>query len=169
MTGTAAKFGSEEDPRLETARKRLRESVGQADTLEAIREIVTGLVGCEEMGIFIVDQGNSELFWSFGIDAEQHRTLDKFEASALQCVLRGECYIAPSGYGAGYSSSSLQVFVPILCNGRTAVLVMLRLLPQKTSFDDSDIRLVNLLSHEAGKGLFDTVPNAEARAARRKG
>ena len=146
-----------EDARLEAAQHRLRESVGPVDTLEAIREIVTGLVGCEEIALFTVAQGKSTLFWSFGIDPKQHQTLDTFEEPALQRVLDGEFYLAKAAgqQRASMNNPPLRVFVPIRMNSRTvAVLVMLRLLPQKVAFDESDIRLVKLLSNEAGRRLF---------------
>jgi GAF domain-containing protein len=150
------------DPRLEAARKRLRESVGQADTLEAIREIVGNLLGCEEIGLFTIGQANepgqSGLLWSFGIDPEQHGTLAVFDRSALHRALQGEIHVARvAGDGPGNQGNQrLRAFIPIRRDGRiVAVLVMLRLLPQKLAFDEADINLVNLLSDEAGRLLFD--------------
>jgi len=155
----------ENDPRLEAAQKRLRESVSQADALDAIREIVTNLLGCEEIGLFTVEQGKSGLLWSLGIDPQQHGTLDTFDASALQCVLEGEYHIAQVAHeGQNHRAEpALRVFVPICLNGNTvAVLVMLKLLPQKLGFDEADIRLVKLLSRETGKALFERSASAEA-------
>jgi hypothetical protein len=150
------------DPRLEAARKRLRESVGQADTLEAIREIVGNLLGCEEIGLFTLGQANEPgsggLLWSFGIDPQKHGTLAVFDRSALQHTLRGEIHLAPVANNgpANLGNPPLRAFIPIRRNGRiVAVLVMLRLLPQKLAFDEADINLVNLLSDEAGRLLFD--------------
>jgi hypothetical protein len=147
------------DPRLEAARKRLRESAGQADTLEAIREIVSNLLGCEEIGLFTLGQANepaqSGLLWSFGIDPQEHGTLAAFDRSALHRALQGEIHVAPVA-SDGPSNQPLRAFIPIRRNGRiVAVLVMLRLLPQKLAFDEADINLVNLLSDEAGRLLFD--------------
>jgi hypothetical protein len=152
-----------QDPRLEAARKRLRESVGQADTLEAIREIVTNLLGCEEIGLFTMKNGNGALLWSFGIDTEKHATLDSFEEAELQRALKGELYVKRVADEAFAEHPPLRAFIPILHHGRTAaVLVMLKLLPQKLGFDDADIDLVNLLSSEAGRALFDGSANANA-------
>jgi hypothetical protein len=162
---TARGVSRREDPRLEAAQRRLRESVGQSDTLEAIREIVTNLLGCEEIGLFTVEEGNSGLFWSFGIDPQRHGTLDTFEESALHRVLQGEFHVAQTAHeGHGnHGNPPLRAFVPICLNGRTvAVLVMLKLLPQKLGFDEADIDLVKLLSSETGKALFDGSANANA-------
>lgn len=153
------------DPRLEAAQRRLRESVSRADTLEAIREIVTNLLGCEEIGLFALGRGERGLLWSFGIDPQQHGSLDSFDESALQDVLRGECHIARVTHEGQFHhvSPALRVFVPICLDGQTVgVLVMLKLLPQKLGFDEADIKLANLLSAETGKALFDRSANVGA-------
>jgi hypothetical protein len=165
-TAAAAAMSAGDDPRLEAAQKRIRGSVGQADTLEAVREIVTNLLGCEEVGLFTISgKTNSGLLWSFGIDTERHGTLDAFDKTVLHQVMQGEMHIAQLDH-AGYEHHHhppLRVFAPIRWNGETvAVLVMLTLLPQKMSFDESDINLVKLLSAETGKALFDRSPNANA-------
>lgn len=166
-TAAAAAMSRCDDPRLEAAQRRIRESVGQADTLEAVREIVTNLLGCEEIGLFSVsgDKVNSGLLWSFGIDTERHGTLDAFDKEVLRRVMQGEMHIAQLNHTEyeNYDHPPLRVFAPIRANGQiVAVLVMLTLLPQKVSFDESDINLVKLLSAEAGKALFDRSPNANA-------
>jgi chemotaxis protein CheD len=152
-----------EDPRLQAAQKRLRESVDRVDALEALREIVSNLLGCEEMALFTMESGRSGLLWSFGIDPQRHGTLDSFEAASLAHALHGECHIAQMANEASDAGPSLRVFVPIFWNGRiVAVLVMLQLLPQKVGFDQADLKLVKLLSEEAGKALFGR--NATAHA-----
>jgi chemotaxis protein CheD len=152
-----------EDPRLQAAQKRLRESVDHADALEALREIISNLLGCEEIALFTLESGRSGLLWSFGIDPLRHGTLDSFEASSLEHVLRGECHIAEIANDASEAGRSLRVFVPISWNGRfVAVLVMLQLLPQKVSFDQADLKLVKLLSVEAGAALFGRAAPAHA-------
>ncbi len=162
MTASAA-ISKFEDPRLEAAQKRLRESVDRADTLEAIREIVTNLLGCEEIGLFTVERGNGGLLWSFGIDTQRHGTLDSFDESALRRVMQGEFHVAQVDHEehTRYENPPLRIFVPIRLHGRTVgVLVMLKLLPQKLGFDKADINLVKLLSDETGKALFESSANA---------
>lgn len=161
----ASGIAKREDPRLEAAQGRLRESVGQADTLEAIREIVTNLLGCEEIGLFTVGRANSGLLWSFGIDPRQHESLDAFDQTVLHRVLQGEFHVARVAHEgqSDQENPPLRVFVPIRRNGCTvAVLVMLKLLPQKISFDEADINLVKLLSDETGRTLFEESANASA-------
>ena len=159
-----------DDAGFETAQRRLRESISPGDTLEAVREIAAGLLGCEEIALFTVDHGKSTLFWSFGIDPKRHKTLDTFEEPALQRVLHGEFHLAKAvgKQHADMANPPLRVFVPIRMNSRTvAVLVMLSLLPQKIAFDESDIRLLKLLSNETGRGLFGAGMDARPKAARR--
>jgi len=164
MTAAAPGMSHREDPRLKAAQTRLRESVSEADALEAIREIVTNLLGCEEIGLFKLEEGQSGLHWSLGIDAERHGTLDSFQESELQQALRGELQVVQTaGEGHTQGRAPIRVFVPIHANGRTAaVLVMLKLLPQKVDFDESDLRLVKLLSEEAGRALFGPSPKVGA-------
>jgi len=164
MTASAPGMSQGEDPRLKAAQKRLRESVSEADALEAIREIVTNLLGCEEIGLFKLEQGRSGLHWSFGIDANRHGTLDAFQESDLERVLQGELHVVQaSGEGRQREKGPIRVFVPIRFDGRTAaVLVMLKLLPQKIDFDEADLRLVKLLSNEAGRALFGRSEKADA-------
>jgi hypothetical protein len=158
-----------DDPRVEAARKRIHESVSQADALEAVREIVTNLLGCEEIGLFVVGRekpkNGSGLLWSFGIDPVRYGTLDAFDKAVLQRVMQGEMQVFQLDHADGKKQDHppLRVFVPLRSNGETvAILVMLTLLPQKVSFDESDINLVKLLSAEAGKALFDRSANANA-------
>jgi len=170
MTTATSKVREWHDARLEAAQQRLRESSGQTDTLEALREIVTGLLGCEQIGLFTVDHGKSRLFWSFGIDAQHHETLESFPGFVLEHVMQGEFQLVEAaGRQRGNDSSrSLQVFLPIRMDGRTlAVLVMVKLLPQKIGFDESDFQLFNLISNKTGRALFDS--DSHARAARKDG
>jgi len=94
MTASAPQMSQGHDPRLEAAHKRLSETGNQAEAFEAIREIVTNLLGCEEMGIFAPVDGNSKLLWSFGIDTQRYTSLEGFEKSAMRQVNSGECHIA---------------------------------------------------------------------------
>jgi CheY-like chemotaxis protein len=116
MTASAPQMSQGVDPRLEAAHKRLSETGSQADAFEAIREIVTNLLGCEEMGIFAPADGNSKLLWSFGIDTERYTSLEGFEKSAMRQVKSGECHIAQvAGEDDPSHSDSLpRAFVPIL-------------------------------------------------------
>lgn len=158
-----ASAATSRDPRMDAAQSRLRESGGQADALEAIREIVANLLGCEEIAVFAAKNGNSGLLWSFGIDVQKYATLDSFQESALPLVLRGELHIAQAKNNEPGGDPTLRAFIPILKDGRTvAVLVMLKLLPQKCGLDEADINLLHFLSTEVGRTLFDRSESTNA-------
>jgi hypothetical protein len=138
---------------VEVARRRLRESLGQHEALEAIREIVANLLGSEEMGIFEVDRGERALplLWSFGIDPQKHARLDASSDAVVSRVIEGIPHIEDVG-----GSTPFSVLLPIRSKGQTvAILAVLRLLPQKSGLDESDLLLLRLLSDEAGKALFE--------------
>lgn len=149
----------DKDLHLEVAQRRLRESTDQSDALQAIREIVTNLLGSEEIAIFKVrpEEAILRLFWSFGLDAARHGTLDTLRSPILQRVIEGEPYLkgAVEGGKKGEAVAGFNAFVPLRSGRQTvAVLAIRALLPQKACFDESDVQLVQLLSGEAGKALF---------------
>lgn len=143
------------DPRQDAARKRLRESRDHLDACEAIREIVSNLMGCEEMALVRLDRasGRASLIWSFGIDPEAFRLPVEFHKSALPALIVGEaCIEENSGEAAG---APVTAFVPIQFKGATAaVLILFKLLPQKSRIEAPDRALFAVLSREAGKPLF---------------
>jgi hypothetical protein len=152
------------DLRLEAARKRLAESSGQEDALEAVREIVANFLGSEEMGLFKVDRRSAafRVFWSFGIDAENYDLPRALGEVGLQRVMRGECHVETPARNRS-ATAKVQAFVPICCAHQTiAVLAILRLLPQKIDFDKSDIELFKLLSNEAAQPLFGAKAHSKA-------
>jgi len=145
------------DSRLHAARKRLNESVGQEDAIEGLREIVANFIGSEEMGLFLVDRktGIPRSFWSFGADLEGHDLAQTMGESALGQVMRGEFHVRGSETAHSGATGKIQVFIPIrVANTTIAILAILRLLPQKSGFDPSDIELFNFLSNEAAHSLF---------------
>jgi hypothetical protein len=152
------------DLRLEAARKRLAESSGQEDALEAVREIVANFLGSEEMGLFKVDRRSAtfQVFWSFGIDSENYDLPRALGEIGLQRVMRGECHVEIPSRNRSMVAK-VQAFVPICCAQQTvAVLAILRLLPQKIAFDKSDMELFKLLSNEAARPLFGASAHSKA-------
>jgi hypothetical protein len=163
-TKTASAARANEDPRQDAARTRLRESRDRADAIEGMREVVTNLLGCEEVGLYAVEQGKSSLLWSFGIDRQKHATLDAFKGPALNRLLRGEFQVVQITRQAPENGTPfVQVLVPICRSERTvAVLVMFKLLPQKTGFVEADLKLLKVLSEETAKAVFGRAASANA-------
>ncbi len=157
------------DAKVEAARRRLRECMDAAETLEAIREIVSNLLGCETMHLFRFDSKTGELypFWSFGIHAANRPMIDALNEPASYCAALGSTYIArdlevQSSEG---HHPKLNVFVPIRFRGEvTAVLALPQFLPQKLGFDKIDNEIFQILSEEAGRMLF--YEEADAAAAK---
>jgi len=151
-----------EDFRLGAARRRLAESTGQTDAIEALREIAGNFLGSEEIGLFEIDRktGDIQLLWCFGIDPKQCHLLGALGDVGLQRMLVGKCHVAfVADDGAG-SEPRTEAFVPIrLADHTVAILAILRLLPQKQGFDRQDMDLLALLSDEAGKALFGSTLN----------
>ncbi len=137
--------------------------MNREDALEAIRDIVTNLLGSEEIALFSVEKGRAvlSLYWSFGIDAVRHRTLLASEHPVLRRVIEGEPYLG-GAFAAQQHTDLLNAFnalVPIRWGSQTvAVLAIRSLLPQKTGLEESDIQLLRFLSGEAGKALFGRKP-----------
>jgi hypothetical protein len=148
----SSEFG---DLRLEAARRRLREVSSRDDVFEALREVVTNLLGCEEMGLFSAQTDESDLLWSFGVEARDHKKLTDSDNAGLNEVRRGEIYVEMTADGRIGGGSPHRVFIPIYAEGRVAgVLVLLKLLPQKVDFDETDMKVAMVLSHEVGRKVF---------------
>jgi hypothetical protein len=158
-TSTLKDFG------LQVAQRRLADTAGREDTLEAIRDIVTNLLGSEEIALFTMDQRREvlSLLWSFGIPAARIRRLVAGTNPILQRVMDGKPYLggARANRQDGDPIDEFNALVPILLDGCTvAVLGIRNLLPQKAALDESDVELLSFLSTEAGKTLFGRKPNA---------
>jgi hypothetical protein len=143
--------------RLSTARKRLAASRNQQDALEGLREIVGTFLGSEEIGLFTVDSKTSRFkaFWSFGIDLANYDLCKALGEGGRERVMRGEYYINLAGVDHSGSEKLIQAFIPIKFEARiAAILAIMRLLPQKNGFDQSDFELFRLLTNDAGAPLF---------------
>ena len=147
------------DLRPDAARKRLRECKSQPEACEAIREIVSNLLGCEEMAVyqFALKHPKVSLVWSFGIEPEAYPAKDLFDDSGLARVIAGEVYVDEGAIRADAAGRRAKVSaaVPIQFQGKTAAaLTLFRLLPQKTTIDQFDRELFAVISAEAGQALF---------------
>lgn len=143
--------------RLGTARKRLSESTDEHDAIEAVREIVGALLGCEEIGLFKVDDADESfsVCWSFGADLENYDLRKSLGTEGRRRVLQGECHVDLVKGSHSGSTERAQAFIPIRSANQTiGILAILRLLPQKIAFDAHDMDLFRLLSDEAAAPLF---------------
>jgi len=157
--GSLAAVEEPGDPRVAAARKRLRECRDQKSACEVVREIVSNLLGCEEMALFEVNRRQQKLalIWSFGVEPRKLHLPQRLSDSALSAVLVGEACIAQvcGHVGSAGDKDKASAFVPIHFAGQIAgVLALLRLLPQKTNLDELDRAVLAVISSEAGKPLF---------------
>lgn len=155
----AAAHEETRDARPDAARKRLRECKSQAEAFEAIREIVSNLLGCEEMALFGLNrrQRRFSLLWSFGMEDKTFHLPNLFVEAALPGVLAGHAYIDEGFSGAemGGKGETASAFVPIRFQGEmNGVLALFRLLPQKARIDELDRKLFSVLTEGAGRPLF---------------
>jgi hypothetical protein len=173
---SAAKPARATDPtndlRLATAQKRLAECASEEDALEGLREIVANLIGCEEIGLFKIedDEKRVSLRWSFGTDLKNYDLFKALNKVGWKKLMQGEWLVEAANRDQSEGTKA-QAFIPIRAANQTiGVLAILRLLPQKSNFDSSDLELFKFLSEEAAKPLFGTsdssAPGARTRERR---
>ena len=146
------------------ARMRLQNTVDQADALDAIREIAANLMGCEELALYKTDHAKAALwlYWSFGIDPNQHAVLDVVSEAKLADALTGSIVFPKQGSSSNLLNiePTVNAIVPIVvADGVVAVLVIFRLLPQKTALDAADREVCRVLSSCAGRAIGQRIPN----------
>jgi hypothetical protein len=140
------------------ARMRLQESMDQADALEAIREIAANLMGSEEVAVYKLDKQKAALwlYWSFGIDPNKFAVLDVFKEPLVEDALNGKILFKEQGGIKQLLSASdaVNALVPIRIEGEVAGLVVIfRVLPQKSTLDAADREICQVLSNCAGRAI----------------
>lgn len=145
-----------QDARVEAAQVRLQEVTDRQDAYEAIREIVANLFGSEEMVLFGVDPPKHLWWklWSFGVTDEDCCIWQVLNEPVLNKLFSGEVFISGK-LSVGEDASPVSAFVPITLGGQTvAVLVIFRLLRQKTEVEVADLDLLKVITDSAGNALF---------------
>ncbi len=155
--------------RLYAAVWRLSVTDGRGDALLAIKEIVANLVGSEHAAVFEMAADGSGLRYvdGIGLDPDCHVS-DPLDSRVIGASVRSrEIYVAsgpasPTPVGDGEP----QACVPLL-DGEVVVgvLVVYRLLMQKSGFDAADHRLFDVLATHAGRALARTRPVQPAEPA----
>jgi GAF domain-containing protein len=136
----------------------LRDAHDQASGLQSIREVVANVLGSEEVAVFKLDKEMAVLwlYWCVGIDPNRCICLDVISEPKLESVLAGEIIVA-----SGRSDEKLlsledpvSALVPIFVHDTVAaVIVIFRLLPQKTAFDAADHDVCRALSTHASQAI----------------
>ncbi|MGH9521344.1 MAG: hypothetical protein ACRD3E_02295 [Terriglobales bacterium] len=145
---------------VEVARNRLTAAGTCEDTRKSIREIVANLVGCEEFALYEVDYRRAVMWprWSFGVHADLQRAVDLIAYPELNPALQGQVTVYTSPKRLDCFPDAVSALVPIACHdSRLAVLVLFGLLPQKSALNETDNRLLEVLSLHGGRALMDAV------------
>ena len=145
---------------LYVASYRLHGTVERREVLEILHEIVTYLVGSEEIAVFEVDaaDGRIVLVSSTGIDAEPLRRLAVGQGLIGRAVSDGKTWIADDDATAERrpEEAHLTACIPFVLNGKvTGAVALFRLLPQKTNgIEPMDRELFELLATHAAVALY---------------
>ena len=145
---------------LYVASYRLHGTVERAEVLDVLQEIVTYLIGSEEMAIFEVDAERSELrlVSSAGIDASPFREIALGQGLIGRTALAGEPWVAADDMSAERrpEEASVTACVPLTLHGKvTGAIAIFRLLPQKTNgIEEMDRELFALLATHAAVALY---------------
>ena len=135
---------------LYVASYRLHGTLDREAVLSTILEIVTNLVGCEEIAVFETDGGGTrlELAASTGIDGDAYRSLAFGAGQIGACAATGETFVAAD------ATSPLTACVPLKLDGHVSgAIALFRLLPQKSGSEDVDRELFDLLATHAATAL----------------
>ena len=133
---------------------RLHSSVDPAEALDNIKDILTTLVGSEEIAIWRLDQDGRSLLLqsSQGIDTARWATVPA-RKGVFNRVVRGQTYIRdkPAGTaGRVRAESGLSACIPLRAGGLcTGAIGIFGLLPHKPGLNKLDRALFDLLADQA--------------------
>ncbi len=146
---------------LYVASYQLHGTLDRRVVLDTVQEIITNLVGSEEVAIFELEPGGKELSLSaaLGIEMAQLGNVTVGEGLIGRVAQTGEIYIAgeSSSELALPAEAGLTACVPLRLEDRvTGVIALFRLLPQKSGIAELDRELFDLLAVHAAMALYCT-------------
>lgn len=146
---------------LYIASYRLHGTLNRAEVLATIKEIITNLVGSEQVAVFECseDRRSLELVASTGVDAELYGTVDLENHVIGRIAGQGQLYLEGSGhaYDEEGKSLGLNACIPMKIDGRlVGAVAVFRLLQQKSGWAEVDHQLFELLGTQAAIALFCT-------------
>lgn len=144
--------------KLYAGAKRLHQAVLQGDVAEAIVEIGSNLVGCEQMALVVARGKRKDIAFigSVGLNAKQLAAVRVKARAILEEASTDVVYLTADGEKPDPLLSSLGItaFVPFWLDYTTkAAIVFFDLLPQRNGLDAADRELLTLLSAYAGPCL----------------
>jgi len=143
--------------KLYAGAKRLHQAVLEGAVADAIVEIGSNLMGCEQMALIVArGKGNKIAFiGSVGLDRKQLASI-RMNAKAILEEAYTEIYMISNGEKPDPLLASLGItaFVPFWLDYTTkGAIVFFDLLPQRNGLDSTDRELLTLLSAYAGPCL----------------
>jgi GAF domain-containing protein len=135
-------------------------ALDRPSVLSSVQEIVTNLIGSEEMAIFEIDAANGRLtlLASMGIEPGPYQQVGLGEGAIGRAAATGERLIREQGGSLTEDGdAALTACIPLKVAGRVVgVLAVFRLLPHKGRLDTIDIDLFDVLAAHAASALLFT-------------
>ncbi len=131
----------------------LHKSADRDSVLSIIQEIVINLVGSEQVAVFErAADGEFVVAASFGVDPAHVMPFRVDGEPIARCISTGQVYVNPN---AGAPSEDLTAFIPLQIDGiLVGAILVLRLLDHKTSLQEIDHELFDLLAVHAASALY---------------
>ena len=146
---------------IEVARNQLIAAATCDDARRATREIVANLIGCEQFALYEIDYGKAVMWprWSLGVEMDPWRPVDLIAFPELNRSLEGHATIYTVPTSLECFPAPVRALAPVVCDDtRSGLLVLFTLLPQKPTLNETDKRLLEILSLHGGRALADLTP-----------
>ena len=135
-------------------------ALDRPSVLTSVQDIVTNLIGSEEMAIFEIDAAHRRLtlLASFGIEAGRYQGISLGDGAIGRAAATGERLIRQDGGSLTEDGdAALTACIPLKVAGRVVgVLAVFRLLPHKGRLDAIDLDLFDVLAAHAASALLFT-------------
>jgi len=142
---------------LFVALSRLHGTLERNEVMAAIQEIVTNIVGSEEMAVYELAAGSKELepAWTFGVDGAHLPRIRVGEGVIGRVAAAGEPFVAWERTCA--EEPALTACIPLKVGERvTGALAIYHLLGHKAVLGNLDRQIFDLLGAHAGAALYFT-------------
>ena len=137
----------------------LHATAGRLQVLDAIADVLTNIVGAEELAIFEVDRGGAHLNLLAGVGIEDLRPLEEIgfgEGAVGRVAASGRLFIDHGDAQAALVpwEETLTACIPLKQDSRlTGVIAIFGLSLEKFEFDAIDLEIFDLLTTHAGAAL----------------
>jgi len=144
--------------KLYAGAKRLHEAVKEGAVADAIVEIGSNLIGCEQMALVVArgERNKVAFIGAAGLNQGQLHSMDRNARTIIEEARTDAIYMSGDGEEPDPFLSSLGItaFVPFSLDFTTkGAIVLFDLLPQREGLDSSDRELLKLLCAYAGPCL----------------